>query len=118
MSHRESKGMMLDAAINLIAYSYMIYRHHRSNSSHRTGIDPNQLIANRRIEELNATVAELKQQNRVLHDMLEKERKKGLQRREDSKEKKKRLSRKVRTMSEMCQQLKTESIHDSDEESP
>lgn len=106
--HRESKGMMLDSAINLVAYGYMIYRHHKSKkskSSHQTGVDPN----HRRIEELNAAIAELKQQNKVLLDLLEKERKK---RREDSKEKKRRL----RTLSEKLQQLKSESIHDSDGE--
>ena len=50
--------------------------------------------------------------------MLEKERKKGLQMREDSKEKKRKLETKVRTMSEKLLQLKAESIHDSDEEAP
>ena len=111
--HRESKGMMLDCAINTVAYGYMLYRHQKSKSNNQTGVDPTQ---RRRIEELNTTIAELKQQNRDLLGLLEKERKIGLQMREDSKEKKKRLSTKVRTMSEKLLQLKAESIHDSDEE--
>ena len=112
--HRESKGMMLDCAINTVAYGYMIFRH-RQSKSNNTGVDPTQ---RRRIEELNTTIAELKQQNRGLLGLLEKEMKKGLQMREDSKEKKRKLETKVRTMSEKLLQLKAESIHDSDEEAP